>query len=96
MALAAEKKLERIGESCGVAGHQHDLIHDLSKRLDALWRYDQYIAKYAPCCRDKSTGFRRTFKNKQIDGFTAHSIRTENCFLVLASCGHTNMVAAPR
>jgi hypothetical protein len=44
MALAAEKELEHIGESCGCADHDHDLIHDLSKRLDALWRYDQYIA----------------------------------------------------
>ena len=44
MALAAEKELEHIGETCGCADHDHDLIHDLSKRLDALWRYDQYIA----------------------------------------------------
>ena len=44
MSLAAEKELEHIGETCGVADHDHDLIHDLSKRLDALWRYDQYIA----------------------------------------------------
>jgi hypothetical protein len=44
MRLAAEKELEHIGESCGCADHDHDLIHDLSKRLDALWRYDQYIA----------------------------------------------------
>jgi hypothetical protein len=44
MTLAAEKELEHIGESCGCADHDHDLIHDLSKRLDALWRYDQYIA----------------------------------------------------
>ena len=43
MSLAAEKELEHIGETCGVAGHDHDLIHDLSKRLDAVWRYDQYI-----------------------------------------------------
>jgi len=42
--LAAEKELQHIGESCGCADHDHDLIHDLSKRLDALWRYDQYIA----------------------------------------------------
>jgi len=33
MALAAEKELEHIGETCGVADHDHDLIHDLSKRL---------------------------------------------------------------
>ena len=44
MALAAEKEMKHIGESCGCADHDHDLIHDLSKRLDALWRYDQYIA----------------------------------------------------
>jgi len=44
MTLAAEKELEHIGESAGCADHDHDLIHDLSKRLDALWRYDQYIA----------------------------------------------------
>lgn len=44
MALAAEKELQHIGESCGCADHDHDLIHELSKRLDALWRYDQYIA----------------------------------------------------
>ena len=44
MTLAAEKELEHIGETCGCADHDHDLIHDLSKRLDALWRYDQYVA----------------------------------------------------
>ena len=44
MALAAEKELEHIGETSGCADHDHDLIHELSKRLDALWRYDQYIA----------------------------------------------------
>ena len=44
MALSAEKEMAHIGESCGCADHDHDLIHDLSKRLDALWRYDQYVA----------------------------------------------------
>jgi len=44
MTLAAEKEMEHIGETCGCADHDHDLIHDMSKRLDALWRYDQYIA----------------------------------------------------
>jgi len=32
-----------MGESRGVKDHDHDMIHDLSRRLDALWRYDQYI-----------------------------------------------------
>ena len=39
-----EKKFEHIGESAGCADHDHDLIHDLSSRLDSVWRYDQYIA----------------------------------------------------
>jgi hypothetical protein len=44
MTLAAAKEREHIGETCGCADHDHDLVHDLSKRLDALWRYDQYLA----------------------------------------------------
>jgi hypothetical protein len=27
-----------------MADHDHDLVHELSKRLDSIWRYDQYIA----------------------------------------------------
>lgn len=44
MALAAEKELKHIGETSGMADHDHDLVHELNKRLDSLWRYDQYIA----------------------------------------------------
>ena len=44
MHLAAEKELAHVGETQGAANHDHDMIHELSKRLDALWRYDQYIA----------------------------------------------------
>ncbi|MGB5634843.1 MAG: hypothetical protein WBM44_18350 [Waterburya sp.] len=39
-----QKEVEHLGESHGVKDHDHDMIHDLSRRLDALWRYDQYIA----------------------------------------------------
>jgi hypothetical protein len=42
--LAAEEELKHIGETAGAADHDHDMIHDLGKRLDALWRYDQYVA----------------------------------------------------
>ena len=38
------KSTEHIGESAGAKNHDHDLVHDLSRRLDAVWRYDQYIA----------------------------------------------------
>jgi len=42
--MVAEREMEHIGESQGIENHDHDLVQDLSKRLDALWRYDQYIA----------------------------------------------------
>ncbi len=44
MTLAAERELAHIGESRACEDHDRDLIHELSKRLDALWRCDQYIA----------------------------------------------------
>jgi hypothetical protein len=44
MSLTAEKAMQHMGETQGCADHDHDLIHELSKRLDALWRYDQRIA----------------------------------------------------
>jgi hypothetical protein len=43
MSLAAEREFQHVGESSGCADHDHDLVHELSRRLDALWRYDQYI-----------------------------------------------------
>ena len=44
MTIAAEKQLEYIGETRGIADHDHDMIHELSKRFDAVWRFDRYIA----------------------------------------------------
>lgn len=44
MKLAAERELAHIGETCGCADHDRDLVHELNKRLDSLWRCDQYIA----------------------------------------------------
>lgn len=44
MSMVAEKEMEHIGKSKGAENHDHDMIHELNKRLDALWRYDQYIA----------------------------------------------------
>jgi hypothetical protein len=44
MTLAAEREMEHIGETRGMADHDHDLVHELSKRLDGLWRYDQHLA----------------------------------------------------
>jgi len=44
MTLAAAPELAHLGETAGCADHDHDLVHELSRRLDAIWRYDQYIA----------------------------------------------------
>jgi hypothetical protein len=44
MSMAAEKEMQHVGETRGCADHDHDLVHELSKRLDALWRYDQDFA----------------------------------------------------
>jgi len=44
MTLAAEREMQHIGETRGMSDHDHDMIHELSRRLDSLWRYDQRIA----------------------------------------------------
>jgi hypothetical protein len=44
---------------------QAQSLHDLSKRLDALWRYDQYIAnaEHRPALKD----LWRELKSQEID-----------------------------
>ena len=37
------QKDDHIGETKAIRDHDHDMIHDLSNRLDAVWRYDQFI-----------------------------------------------------
>lgn len=44
MSSKQEKATEHYGETELIRNHDHDLIHELSKRLDGVWRYDQYIA----------------------------------------------------
>jgi hypothetical protein len=43
--------------------HDHDLIHELSRRLDCLWRYDQYIANAGG--RPELQEFWRTSKSQE-------------------------------
>ncbi len=45
--LESEKSELHLGETKGIRNHDHDLIHELSIRLDSIWRYDQYIANAA-------------------------------------------------
>ena len=83
MTLAAEKELEHIGETCGCPDHDHDLVHDLSKRLDALWRYDQYIANAEgkPALQDLWREFKRqeVANVQRLKQLIADEIR-QNCF----------------
>ena len=44
MPMVAEKQMEHIGATHGMEDHDHDLVAELNRRLDALWRYDQYAA----------------------------------------------------
>ena len=44
MSVIAEREMRHSDNSKATEHHDHDLIHDLGRRLDALWRYDQYIA----------------------------------------------------
>lgn len=44
MPTTTETTYEHIGETRGCADHDHDVVHELSRRLDGVWRYDQYIA----------------------------------------------------
>jgi hypothetical protein len=47
MSMTTDKEYEHLGETRGMEDHDHDLIHDLSRRLDCVWRFDQYIANAA-------------------------------------------------
>jgi hypothetical protein len=83
MTLSAEMELRHIGETQGCADHDHDLIHDLSKRLDALWRYDQYIANADG--KPALQALWRDLKQQEIDNIRrvkeliAEEVR-QNCF----------------
>lgn len=68
MTLAAEKELKHIGETSGCADHDHDLIHELSKRLDALWRYDQYVANAEG--KPQLQNLWRDLKRQEMDNIT--------------------------
>jgi len=42
--MATAEQTRHIGDTSAMADHDHDLVHELSKRTDGVWRYDQYIA----------------------------------------------------
>ena len=44
MPHASEKEYAHLGETHGCEDHDRDMVHELDRRLDFLWRCDQYIA----------------------------------------------------
>jgi hypothetical protein len=44
MTLTAEKEYKHFGETAGASHHDFDLVHELTRRLETLWRCDQFIA----------------------------------------------------
>jgi len=83
MTLAAEQELKHIGKTSGAEDHDHDLIHELSKRLDALWRYDQYIANAEgkPAVQDLWRDFKEQHQEsiKRLKQLIAEEVRN-GCF----------------
>ena len=74
---------EHLGETKGIENHDHDLLQDLSRRLDALCRYDQYIAN-ADGKPDLQKCWRELKKQEvaavgRLKGLIAEEIRS-NCF----------------
>ncbi len=45
--MPKENDYQHIGKTQGMKNHDHDMIQELSQRVDSLWRYDQYIANAA-------------------------------------------------
>jgi len=39
-----QNDIRHMGETKAMANHDHDMVQELSKVLDSIWRYDQYIA----------------------------------------------------
>jgi len=83
MPIAAEKEYQHVGEARGCADHDYDLVHDLNRRLEFLWRVEQYIANaegdedlqaYWKECRDQEQ--RNVQRSKDL--IKAHI--EKNCF----------------
>lgn len=58
-----EKCCAHIGETAAMKDHDRDLVHELSKRLDFLWRCDQYIANAEG--HDEAIDFWRDIKKQE-------------------------------
>ena len=44
MSMTVEKERAHLGVKRGIEAHEHDLIHELGRRLGCLWGYDRGVA----------------------------------------------------
>lgn len=44
MESSKEAAYAHVGQTRAMEDHDHDMVHELSRRIDCLWRYDQYVA----------------------------------------------------
>lgn len=44
MTATTKLEMQHIGKTQGTPNHDHDMLQELTRRLDSIWRYDQYIA----------------------------------------------------
>ena len=64
MPQVVERSMKHMGETAGMANHDHDLVHELSKRLDCVWRCDQYIANAEG--KEALVSFWETIKDQEL------------------------------
>lgn len=83
MTLTAEREYQHIGETKGAHDHDFDLISELNRRLEGLWRYDQYIANAdgKPQLQDQWRELKRQDKEnvERLKQLVAEEIK-EGCF----------------
>jgi hypothetical protein len=69
---------ERIGYSQGMSNHSHDLVQELSVRLDQQWRYEQYAKNAHEAGMDDAAEMFRRFEQENqtaIDQLRDHITR---------------------
>ncbi|MHC4990704.1 MAG: hypothetical protein ACYTGC_06950 [Planctomycetota bacterium] len=79
----ATKPFAKIGATRACQDHDRDLVHELDHKLDAIWRYDQYVANAKG--HDDLEKFWKELKKQDeqnvrlLKGFIADEIKKE-CF----------------
>lgn len=65
MTTTIEECTKCVGETAGMNNHDRDLVHELSRRLDCLWRCDQFIENAEG--HEELVAFWKSVKNQEQD-----------------------------